>query len=445
MKQLLIIVLASLTLSINASLVVSNQDVITLNGSSYDYPYAWGCIIGSYFPLKYPSKTNYFIPLSRSGEDWGGWYRTEEEKWGLPWWASGASQVRNLYAADDNGSLSSNNVVNYGTNIANAPQLFWNGTAVTNEGYNFPMTFYYIGSTIHDASDGDSGNIARNAASLWLNGNYSTPLVDEWHMLWTNGWSADVVGARLLGFNAGSHPYQPGLLAMSVTTLTVLGADTNFGHITFDWTGISADTNQCAVTNLTKVGTTMSCAIKFDCMPPGFMYMPGTISNDCAGMFLAMPTVSKWFQWIIKGTNFPPGNSYTITVDSTNVDHCLGSALNSGRNWFTNTTGPLWDQRFAVYLSYLDLYGLSHDGTYQQTHSAGSPGSLGVSDMINYYSIASSFYDTAGHRGTQYVADMQSVINAVKTYTTNSYTISQPTVHIMSITEDAAYTPAPFR
>ncbi|HEX4262743.1 MAG TPA: hypothetical protein VH597_00275 [Verrucomicrobiae bacterium] len=434
MRRALAILLLTV-LNATASLVPGNGDVMTFNGTSYDAALRPGGVMFlAYFVSMYPKATNYGYTVSRGGEGWQGWYQSEEEKWALPLWAQGVGHnVRNFYDSDDNAGLVSNTVVQWGTNIANAPQLFYNGTAATNEGYNFPITFYFTGNPPHDSSDGDGGAVSRDAGCQWLQNHYSTPAFSQWNMDWTNGWNTDVTGSRLLGFSEGSHPYQGGLLVMCLQKLKALGAETNVGSVMFDWNAITSTTNHCAVSSLGISGGVMSCTISFDRMPPGYLVQSGTITNDGSQAFIAEPSLVNAMNWTLQGTNFPAANRFNISVNGTLIDTCTGAQLNAGRNLFTNNVGPLWNQRVVVYNAVLDLYGLDH-ATLLTTHSAGSGGSLGVDDTINYESTAAHFYDDLGQRGSTYVSSMSSSVAGLNQYVAAEYAAAQPTDYTLTIT-----------
>jgi len=435
MKRLLsILFLLCLALGSRASFVVSNDDVMTFSASSYDLDLrAEGVTFASYFALRYPGLTNHFRPISRAGEGDQGWYQSEEEKWGLPYWALGTSQVRHFTSPDDNGGYTSNNVIQYRTNIFAAPGLFYNGTATTNEGYSFPMTFFSMGVPPHDSSDGDGGQVDRNYASTNLNGIYGTPIVNLWPELWTNGWNTDAVGSRVLGFSTGSHPYQGGFVAMSLAKLRALGVDTNIATIAFDFSAVSAVTNHCTATGLTKSGASLSGTVRFDCLPMGWVEQPGTVTNQGSMCFQAIPSFANYMTFIIQGTNFDPAAIYSISVNGVLSDTCTGAQLNSGRNWFTNTTGPIWAQRAAVVNAYLDLYGFDHT-TLIQTHPAGN-GVLGVLDVVGLKSVESQEYDTNGKRGSTYVSAVASSVAQLNAYDAAIYSAAQPVNYTFNISQ----------
>lgn len=436
MKRALAILLLTV-LNATASLVPSNGDVMTFNGTSYDAMLRPGGVMFlAHFVSMYPKATNFGYTVSRGGEGWQGWYQSEEEKWALPLWVQGIGHtVRNFYDSDDNAGLLSNTVVQWGTNIANAPQLFYNGTAPTNEGYNFPISFYFTGNPPHDSTDGDGGAVSRDSGCQVLQVIYSLPETpfSQWNMDWTNGWNADVTGSRLLGFSEGSHPYNGGLLVMCLQKLRALGAETNVGSVVFDWNAVAATTNHVAVSSLGISGNVLSCTICFDRMPMGYLVQSGTITNDASRAFVAEPSLVNAMNWTLQGTNFPTANQFNISVNGTLIDTCSGAQLNAGRNLFTNNVGPLWNQRIAVYNAVLDLYGLDHV-TLLPTHTAGSQGSLGVGDTINYESIAANQYDSLGKRGSTYVSAMATAVAGLNQYIAAEYTAAQPTNYTMTIT-----------
>lgn len=448
MKWLLAIFLFVAPMSdmkVEAAITVTNGDVITWNNSSYSTSIRYsGVTFMSFWPCMYPGITNQFADLSRSGEGWQGWFQAEEEKWGLPVWVSHTNlnaQVKLYYPADDNGGYDTNTIVQWGTNIQNSPLTFYNGTAVTNEGYNFPMTFQFIGSYPHDSADGDSGEITRNAGCLGLQAFYSHPQVDLWHDTWTNGWSVDVVGNRNLGFSAGSHPYQAGFVAGTISMLTQLGADTNVGTLTIDGTAFTAATNHFTCSAVTNTGSGVSLIVHADRMPFGWIEQAGTITNQGSLCFVAEPVMATRFTWKVIGTNFPAG-TYTLTDGGTIIATAVTISGNLSFNLFTNMSGAWWNQRVAVINKFLDLEGADH--TTLLPHSAGSQGVLGVADMVNYISEANSFYDSSNQRGATFVASMATFTAQLEQYDAAIYVAAQQTNHLVTI-QQLTSTPAPFR
>lgn len=430
-----ILLLFFLTLATKAALTVTNGDVVTFNNSSYSIPFRLaGVPFLAFWPSMYPGITNEFGDLSRPGEGWPGWYQSEEEKWGLAIWASHTNlhaQVKLFYPGDDNGGLNTNTQVQWGTNIANAPQSFYNGTAATNEGYNFPIDFEFPGAYPHDSADGDSGEIDRNAGCMGLQAFYGHPVVDLWHDTWTNGWSADVVGSRVLGFSTGSHPYHGGFVSGAISMLTQLGADTNVGTLTIDGSAFTAVTNHFTCSAVTNTGSGVSLVVHADRMPLGWIEQAGTITNQGSMAFKAEPSLATRFTWKIIGTNFPNG-TYTLTDGATVISTATTAGGNLSFNLFTNMNGAWWNQRTAVVNKFLDFYGVDH--TTLIPHSAGSQGVLGVGDLVNYISNANGFYDGSGQRGATFVASMATSVANLEQYDAAIYGPAQQTNHLLAIT-----------
>ena len=158
---------------------------------------------------------------------------------------------------------------------------------------------------------------------------YGTPVVDMWHLLWTNGVSTDIVSNRLFGFFPGGHPYAAGHLCMAIQCLVALGAETNVGSLTLNWSKKSATTNHCVASDITVSSNTLSCTVLFDRMPMAWDVPDGTITNDARNAFVIMPELGNAFQWIIRVTNAPPG-TYAINVDGVLTDIATDSPISGG-------------------------------------------------------------------------------------------------------------------
>lgn len=429
-----------LLFSVTAKSQIANSNTVvrTFNASSYDVGnHCWGEILLGYFPAMDPTKTNYFMPWSRAGSSWLGDIFNQEERYCLPFWAgAGTSQIVNYVGANDNGSITDTNTTfSWGTNMANAPSLFYNGTAYTNEGYaslQAQVKHIFLGENPHDSVNGDGGSVSRQIACNWLNQSNGNSIVDIWDADWTNGWNTDITGARILGYEFGSHPHAAGFLANSIYALTQLGAETNVGSFILDVNSLTATTNHCFISNVQKSGAVTSFTIHFDRMPFGWPTYNGT--NDGNQAFIAIPSLANAFRWTFQTTNLPPGN-YALYVDGVLINSGNNTLFNSGINQFTNTVvnNPLWLQRLAVFNGFLDLYGLNHTN-FTQTHTAGSFGVIaGAGDLINYQSQASGFYNTSGHRGSQYVSDMATPVSDLKKYSAAIYTAAQQTNHSIVI------------
>ena len=215
------------------------------NASSYDTAtHDWGNTFACYFYCANPTRTNHIYSWSRSGSNWNLDYTDQEEKWCLPFEASWNAPGFDWILPNDNGSFLSNDIIHYGTNIFAGPPVYYNGTGATNEGIaTVGVTHIPMGGIPHDSADGDSGAKSRQAGSEALAGLYVVPTVALWDMTWTNGVSTDRSGARLFGFDPGGHPWQAGLLGMTLWSIVALAPaynyPTNFGSMVFNWGGSS--------------------------------------------------------------------------------------------------------------------------------------------------------------------------------------------------------------
>lgn len=410
----------------------------TFDSASYDVtPYKfWGDYFASHYYDMYPQFTNHIYSVSRSGASWENQFESQQEKYCLPLWASfGTASTHDWMLANDNSSYLSNDVIQWGTNLFNAPPLFWNGTAVTNEGgiaSTLSVTHYSLGGIPTDTSDGDSGAVSRNAGAMALAELYGTPVVDMWHLLWTNGLSGDIVGPRLFGFFPGGHPYPAGHLCMAIQSLVALGAETNVGSLTLNWTKKNATTNHCVASGITVATNALSCTVHFDRMPMAWDVPNGTITNDARNAFVVMPELGNAFQWMIRVTNAPPG-TYALNVDGVQTDVATDAELAAGRNWFTNYNGPLWAQRASV-LAWKRIQAGCDPVTLNLSHDAGSLGILGASDLLNFQSWASQEYDTLNLRGDAYINSMTNFVAQLRQYDVAINQAAQQTNHVLTVT-----------
>lgn len=409
----------------------------TFDSSSYDTaPYIfWGDYLATHFYDMYPQFTNHIYSVSRSGASWENQFESQQEKYCLPLWASfGTAQTHDWMLANDNSDYASNDVVKWGTNLFNAPPLFWNGTAVTNEGgiaSTLSVTHYSLGGIPSDSPDGDSGAVSRNAGAMALAELYGTPVVDMWDLLWTNGLSTDIVGPRLFGFYPGGHPYPAGHLCMAIQCLLALGVETNVGSLTLNWSKKNATTNHCAVSDITVASNALSCTVHFDRMPMAWDVPDGTITNDARDAFVVMPQLGNAFQWMIRVANAPEG-TYAINVDGVLTDIATDEQLAAGRNWFTNYNGPLWAQRASV-LAWKRIQA-GCDPVTIDYHFPGNMGTLGVADLLNFQSWASEEYDTLGLRGDAYINSMTNWVAQLRQYDDAINQAAQQTNHVFTIT-----------
>lgn len=420
----------------------------TFDSASYDTPpyKLWGDYFASHFYDMYPQFTNHIYSVSRSGASWENQFKSQQEKWCLPLWASCSPvKINDWMLANDNGAFTSNDVVQWGTNLFNAPPLFWNGTAVTNEGgiaSTLSVTHYSLGGIPSDSPSGDGRAVSRNDGAMALAQLYGTPVVDMWHLLWTNGLSSDVVGPRLFGFYPGSHPFPAGNLCMALQGLVALGVETNVGSLTLNWFGASASTNHCVVSGITVAASTLACVVHFDRMPMAWdvpmtmrwdVPVPNsTITNDARNAFVIMPELGNAFQWTIRVTNAPPG-TYAMNMDGVLTDTATDTELAAGRNWFTNYNGSLWAQRASV-LAWKRIQAGCDPITLFPQHGAGSPGVLGTFDLLNYQSFAAHNYDILGLRGDAYINSMTNQVAHLRLYDLAINEAAQQTNHALSIT-----------
>jgi hypothetical protein len=423
---------AFLIFNCSAQFIPTNEIDGTFDASSYDTGAATG-IHGDYFATywycMYPQYTNHIYSWSRSGSGWNGDYQLQEEKWCLPLWNSFPVPGYNWIEANDNESLDSNATYTAGQLICAGPPLFYNGTALTNEGVaTTGITHIPLGRLPHDAPDGDSGAIAGNAGSMGLAAARGVALIDLWHRMWTNGMSADVVGARILGFAPGSHPFPPGALAMATHILLGLNVETNVGSITFNWSAATASTNHCVASSISVAGNVLTATVRFDRMPMAWDVPDGTITNDATGAFVAMPSICNAFNWIIQATNLPAGN-YEIDVDGHRADSCTSAQLAAGRNWATNyvLTNPLWKQRVAVLNAKRDQRGENHI-TLDITQNDSAPG-----NTFNYQSHSSLYYDEDEFRGTNYLTNMVASVADLNVFDVAIHQAAVQTNHTFSI------------
>lgn len=434
-------------------LILTNAPLTaTFDESSYDtFPLVMsGRYFRSYFDGMYPANTNHILSVSSSGQNWGGQWQALQEKRYLPLWASVTNLIWDFKLANDNSGLSSNQVYQYGTNLDNAPGLFWNGTAVTNEGGKAALlhvSHLTLGAIPAQAVDGNSGQIPRQDACTNLNILELTPIVNTWSFTWNvgppNGWTNGILGYEPAPFSSG-HPLPPGHLEMAFSYWIQLGADTNVGAMTVDYsTQRIVSTNRCVLGTPSFSGSVLSWLVHYDRMPPGWDVPDDIVTNDCRPLFGVYPALGNAFLWTVAVTNLPPGN-WNSFVDGTPVDTATAAQWAAGRNWFTNYNGPLWKQRRAVQFSIDDLYGVDHTSLVA-THNAGSVGVLGAPDLINYNSLSDNSYDTMGLRGDAYITAMATAITGLQVYDTAIHAAAVQINHTFSISQVPQFPAAPFR
>lgn len=407
-----------------------------MNSSSYGtapYP-LWGVYFIDYWDSVYSQYTNHIHDIGQSGSASQFDYQNNLEKWGLVFMHSFPVPWNEWVMPQDNGGYASNDVVQWFTNMFAAPPLFWNGTAVTNEGVTCqPATYYAIGGILADSTD-QTLPISRNAGSLFLNGLYGTPSFDLYHELATNGWTTDQTGARVLGFQlppaATGHPLPPGDLAMSTFTLLNMNVETNIGAVTLDASAVTVTTNHCVVTGFNRVGNLWAGTIQYDRMPPGYD-VSGAF--DARGAFAVMPFLANSFQWNFAVQNLPTGN-YGMTMDGVLIQTGTAAQFATGFNLYTNYNGWLGAQRIAVLYSIRDEMGLNHTNGFP-THTAGEAGVHGVADDINFKSHGNNNYDTLNLRGSALVTASSSLddVNAAQTNAVATHMTAVQTNHAFAV------------
>jgi hypothetical protein len=440
--KLTILILLSFAAGWNAHAALSpfpatNETWITFQAHSFydDTNRVWGDAIATYGACMYPQYTNHFWNWSRSGTALEGNFETDGPRRLLPFFAAvSPGQVAwNIFmAGDDNGAYTSNEVVQWSTNIMCGPYFVWNGAALTNEGITFPAFTNLnlpIGGPPEDTSSGGGANqIARNNAATNVAGTYGLVQLDVWHLLWNNGWSSDVTGARKLGFFSGNHLYPAGYLCMALQNLIALGAETNIGNCVIDFNAAALrSTNHMVVSSVALTGGTLSWNVHFDRMPGA--WDTGAYPTGCDDAFAVMPYLANSFNWIIQVTNLPAGN-YDLAIDANYVLTLTDVQLAGGWNMFPVTNGPLWAQRLAVLNAKRDQEGVDH-ATRVATHGADSPGVGGNNDLINYNSEST---DYPGIRGTTFITAMSSFVAGMKALDKRIYDAAQQTNHTFTLT-----------
>jgi hypothetical protein len=219
---------------------------------------------------------------------------------------------------------------------------------------------------------------------------------------------------------------------MALHTLLAMGVETNVGSMTLDWNNHSVSaTNHLVVSGLSLSGNTLSFTAHFDRMPPAWDVPDGSITNDARNAFAVMPDLGRAFQWPLRITNLPAGN-YQVAIDGSNVVILSSTQLAAKWNMFTNYNGALWAQRKAVLAAKRDQEGADHVTLLD--HSAGSQGTLGVGDMVNYISNANDQHDTHGKRGSTYVGSMATFVSNVQQYDVAIHNAAVQTNHVFTIT-----------
>jgi len=258
--------------------------------------------------------------------------------------------------------------------------------------------------------------------------NFATPIVDSWHVLYTNGLLT--VGSD---FYSGGHPQPPGSFAMAMWHWRQLGFETNVGSLTFDFSNGTATTNHFTASGITISGLTLTATVRATRMAPSFDVPDGgSRTNDVRNAITEFPALGAFFNWPVSVLNLPAGN-WVGSFDGVPVFTNTAAGWATGLNMFTNYCGPFWAQRIAVLDKIRDGYGVDHY-TLVATHTAGENGVLNTQDLINYQSLGNQQYDTFGKRGSDYVGAMAScVTNGLYSYDTAKFNAAQQTNHTFTL------------
>lgn len=232
----------------------------------------------------------------------------------------------------------------------------------------------------------------------------------------------------------------------------VANGDTNIANRSISWNSASViSTNHCCVWNVSVSGNVMTMS-NLDLRRPGAWEIKGLggdglmYTNDCSAAYTVVdPSAANWFKYDITIPDCPSGN-YDIRINGVlaaqNVSYLT---LRSGWNMWTNTVGPIWDQRHEVWGRVLDVAYVNRTNRVQ-----GPSG-----DGIGLAGLGSLLFGTwPTKHGDSLVTDhsITNYIWGLKTNSTRSFNqisaASVITANSFSISNDApgsGYTPAPFR
>lgn len=417
----------------------TNEICLTHEFASYDtsiYVLMFAYMKG-YTDGMYPQYTNHFMPVSRSNASIGTIWTETQAKRNMPFWSWFNHPVWDIESVSENGGGNSNNIVDWSTNLFNAPPLFWNGTAITNEGVPFPPIIHVMNNGINDDPYNDpSRNLLISMAGTYVSSLLGTTPIDLWGMTYTNGLNTDT--SHLFGFYAGGHPYPAGHLAMALWTLIALGAETNIGSLTINFLGGSVSgTNNLTAINPSLIGNTFTLTLHCTRIPGGWDVPNGNITNDARNCFVIYPMLANIYTWTFKATNLSVG-TYNAYIDDILVDTATDSQWATGRNWFTNYNGPLWAQRNTLLTDTRNWYGVNPVTLVE----IGQTGPLGP-NLIAYLSNSGIY---PGVTGTNYVNTMRTTYgwpNNMFVYDTQNYNDAQQTNHTFKLSK-VTYNAAPF-
>jgi len=434
----ILLLCAFLSLNGRAQTVPTNAVVALMNSSSYGTPpyVLWERYVWSYYAGMYPQWTNMLFDVGHAGQGLQGDWQNDWQKRTLPYVATLTNSGSfDFYIMETDNGGNNSNVYPFLLNFTNAPPFYYDGvSALTNQAINPPLkyNYFFIGAIPTDTTGGDDGNNSgRQSAVLSVNTLLGTPQFDLLHELLTNGWAADISGARLLGFYTGVHPKPPGHLAIAQWTLVNRNVETTVAQLSINWNGNSFSTNHCTLSAASISGNSFSATIHWDRMGMGWDWAHGIYTNDATAAFSAMPILTNQFKWIVQVTNLPAG-TYTCQMDSRFIFSATDAQLAAGVNLWTNKNGWIGDQQQAVLDAISDVYGVD-PATLVQTHPAGSPGAHGLRDDINLRSDADGSYGS-GNRGTNLVNALASDLSSMFTLSGYVRQAAVQTNHTITIT-----------
>lgn len=414
----------------------TNTVVMTTDASSYDTPVyvLYMTYLNGMITCMNNGRTNYIYSISRGGASWQNQFESQQYPYALPIWCFGYYSngvvSYDIMMPNDNGAYLSNNIIQWGTNLFNAPTNMWDGHSITNTGFSFPVKHVSTGANINQTADGDNGALSRNNGSIALDTMYGAPVMDLWHDNYTNGINHDLATVCPVGgtnfFNAAGHPAPKTALGMGIATYRQLFSDTNVGSMVINYGGATvSSSNKMAATGLTVTENTLSMTWKPDRWAPPWDIAP-SISNEVAQLIFAdCPTYASVFQWTISITNLPAG-TWALALNGTNIfvgTESQYTNLNLATNVFAGTQDPLWLKRFAVLASIRTMYGADATNGVP-THNGGNNPD-GQPDLNTYQSNASAQFNTQHKVGATYVNAMGTWMVALANRSYSNYLAAQ--------------------
>lgn len=349
-----------------ADLVVSNNAIICIFGDSYMISdSSAGCVTGyrftdyleSYFQMNYPGSNIHVFNISRSGGTMDDVLTNRIQALGLPLWAYQFNNYQHIGISQptDNGSLSSNQMYLAQSNVFLAPALMSDGgtNLVPHAGWSSTNTIQWIALGDPPGASTNGGALtvkARNDASVNAGWNFGIRGVDSFNIL-SNGWVSDynTNSARnvQMVYIPAEHFLSGGGLSWCLSFLRGITTDTNVSTATVDWNGSVVSSSHCVISGATQNGNVLTFQRRDDRLPMAWDVPDGTITNDARPAFVLNPADADLFKYTLQIRNLPAG-MYSVLIDGTPVAILPDTALTAGWNMFTNTVGPIWEQRKEV-------------------------------------------------------------------------------------------------